>query len=390
MDFINRGADAMSAYERSLSVVSDNLANLSTPGYRAHRLMFQQSSSGAVSTDTTAIPTGGQLQATHVPTDLAIQGDGYFVVQNAGGPAYTRDGSFHMDPKGNLLYGSQNLAVLGYPAANGTVSGTLSPLQIPVGQATSSHGSSTATATGNLDASAAVYVPASGSVPESGGVQRTQTTLYDSLGNAHTVNVTFTKTATNTWSWTLTPASGDSLTPGSGQLAFDSTGKPTTPNATLTLTPGGGAAANQPITLDFSQLTQTAGASSAAVQADAFQSGTLSSFTVGTDGTINGQFSNGATQVLGRVALARFADPAGLSQLGGNLLSASDSSGPAQIGTAGQGPFGTISQGNLEGSNVDLSVEFERMIISQRAYQANSRVMQAGDQMWQELMDLRH
>jgi flagellar hook protein FlgE len=391
MDSIQRGADSMSVFEHNLDLVGNNLANLQTTGYRAQRVTYDQSATGHVTGTLSVDPRGGQLQATHVPTDAAIQGDGFFIIQGPDGPLYTRDGSFHMDPQGNLLFGDQGLAVMGYGARNGFVddSAPVAPVRIPLGRQTVSHGSTAATASGNLDASASAYVAATDTTAESGGVLRTQATLDDSLGIPHTVSFTFTKTGTNAWHWTATLDDGSSLSPPEGDISFDSSGEATPPSVTLTLAPGGGAAQGQAVTLDFSGLTQRSGASDAVVSGDTFQSGTLSSFSVGTDGTITGTYSDGTNAVLGRIPLARFSNPAGLRQLDGNLLAGTGDSGVAQVGVAGSGSFGTIEQGNLEGSNVDMTVEFSRMIMAQRAYQANSRLIRTGDEMWQDLLDLK-
>ena len=394
MQFIGRAADAMSAYQQSLDTLGENLGQIQTRGYRARRTSFVEAARGGVATRVDVLQGQGALESTHQVTDLALDGSGLFVIQGPSGQMYTRDGSFHLDSQGRLLCSGQNLEVMGYGVdAHGQVdyASGLVPVRIPVGQPAAGQGSGTIHLGGTLDATAATYVPAAGTVPESGGVAHSKVTLYDSLGVAHAVSVDITKTGTNTWAWkaSLDASDTSTLSAASGQITFGGDGRPTSASPTLVLDPASGANAGQSVTLDVSQLSQVAGQAAVTAQADGFTTGTLSSFTVGTDGIVTGQYTTGGTTVLGQLALARFADPGSLKQAGDNLMVATDTSGSAQIGLASQGGFGTVQQGSLEGSNIDVTVEYAKMMLSQRAYQANSQLMKIGDEMWQQLMAVR-
>ena len=394
MQFIRSAADAMSAYQQSLDTLGGNLAGIQTRGYRARRTSFVEGPRGGVTTKEEVLQGQGALEATNQPTDLAIDGSGLFVIQGPSGRMYTRDGSFHLDSNGRLLCAGQGLEVMGYGVdAQGHVdlASGLVPLRIPVGGQAAGQGSAGIHLGGTLDATAATYVPAVGTVPESGGVAHSKVTLYDSLGVAHAVTLDITKTGTNTWAWKASLDAGDAstLSGAGGQITFGGDGRPTSAAPTLVLDPASGANPGQAVTLDISQLSQVAGQATVTAQADGFTTGTLSSFTVGTDGIVTGQYTTGGTAVLGQLALARFSDPGSLEQAGDNMLVATDASGSAQVGLASQGGFGTVQQGSLEGSNVDVTVEYARMMLSQRAYQANSQLMRVGDEMWQQLMAVR-
>lgn len=393
MDCINHAAGAMSNYERAIDVISGNMGNMQTPGYHAHRMTFQVSSHGVVTSRTDVLPVNGPLEATRVPTDMAIQGDGYFVVQDGSTQSYTRDGSFHVDAGGRLQFGSRNLPVLGYGASGGVVnaSGGLVPLVLPVGASSAAQASTRVSLAGNLDASAAIYVPGSGSTAESGGVARVTTHVLDSLGVSHEVDLVLKKVASGTWSWeaSVPAADGSVLHGATGQITFGSDGKATSGSPQFTIDPPGGAQAGQALTLDVSALAQLAGSSTVSGQGDGSAPSTLTSFTVGPDGTVTGTYGTGATQVLGQVVLAHFSNPAGLTQLDGNLLAATADSGMAHVGAPGTGSLGSIQQGSLEGSSVSITEEFARLMLAQRGYEANSRLLQTGNQMWQTLMQMQ-
>ena len=242
---------------------------------------------------------------------------------------------------------------------------------------------------GNLSADAAPYVPASGSTPASGTAPYTRTIkVYDSLGEPANVTLSFTRnTAANTWNWS---ASGDAGAAGSGTITFDTTGKQTGATGTVTLSPTDGAAGNQAITPDFSGITQIAGASSASpTSQNGFAPGTLQSFSVGDDGSISGVFNNGLTRVLGQMALADFPNDAGLQRQGDNTYATSINSGLPTIGTALSGSLGKISTGYLEQSNVDLSSEFSNMIVSQRGFQANTKIITTVDQLLNDVIQMK-
>jgi flagellar hook protein FlgE len=224
----------------------------------------------------------------------------------------------------------------------------------------------------------------------------TTMTVFDSLGIAHSVKITFTKTDANAWSWAATKDAADNGiaidagTPGvnSGTLTYTSGGVFSASTGTLSFTFPGGATATTP-KIDMTQMTQFSGTSQPAGQTDGFTSGTLVTFAVGDAGTLSGVYSNGQTQVLGQIALANFLNSAGLLRAGQNNFSATSASGAANIGAAGTGGRGTVTTGALEMSNVDLATQFTGMITAERGFQANSRVITTSDEMLQELVNLK-
>ena len=403
------GISAIEAQQTSMDVIGNNIANVNTTAYKSGRVTFEdqlsQTIQGAstpaanvggtnpqqvglgvrVSSIGTVMAQGG-LQSTAKPTDMAIQGNGYFMLGNTNGTgvSYTRDGSFTLDSNGNLVNGSSGAYVLGWKAdPNGKIDATqqitsASKLSIPVGGLTAVQPTSMISFGGNLSADAAGSTAA-----------YTRTTkVYDSLGEAANVTLAFTPgTAANTWNWT---ASGDAGATGSGSITFDATGKQTGSTGTVTLSPTDGATATQPITPDFSGVTQIAGASSAApTSQNGFAPGTLQSFSVDDTGAISGIFNNGLTRVLGQMALADFPNDAGLSRAGGNTYTPSINSGLPTIGTALSSSLGKISTGYLEQSNVDLSNEFTSMIVTQRGFQANTKIITTVDQLLNDVIQLK-
>jgi flagellar hook protein FlgE len=256
-------------------------------------------------------------------------------------------------------------------------SAALQPLQ--VGSVTSpSVASTTINITANLDSATTVGGTASSSLP-----------VYDSLGTAHTLSVTYTKTAANTWDYTVTVPSADIAggtgtitTVGSGTLNFDGNGTLTSTTGVVPISiPTLADGATSPLTLTgpfgtttSPTVTQTALASATnATTTDGFASGTLTTYAVQSDGTIQGTFSSGNTLVLGQVSVASFANIQGLANTGNNSYQPTAASGAAVIGIAGTGGRGTVVGGSVEGSNVDIATEFAKLIVAQQAYSANAK-----------------
>jgi flagellar hook protein FlgE len=325
---------------------------------------------------------------------MALAGNGFFVTQGAGGlQDYTRAGDFTTNNAGQITTPNGEL-LLGYPAVGGVVntSAALQPLQ--VGSATSPAVASTSMQiTANLNADAAVGATASSTLP-----------VYDSLGTAHTLSVNYTMTAPGTWSYAvtipssdLTPAgTGATTTVGSGTLNFDSSGMLTSTEATgatATTPPSAGIALAMPPTgttfadgaapmavnwalqtAGNSTITQTATASgTSATSTNGFASGTLTGYSVGPDGTIDGIFSSGATAALGQVAVASFANVQGLASTGNNNYQPTAASGSAVIGLPETGGRGSVAGGYVEQSNVNIATEFAKLIVAQQAYSANAK-----------------
>ena len=414
------GLDASSA---ALSTAANNLANLNTIGYKDQQIQFadlfyqnlgsdgagdpvQQGAGVKVSSQPSNF-TQGDVTSTGVDTDVAINGNGFFVVQQNGVQSYTRAGNFEVGTN-NLLETAGGQQVLGYPAVNGVVNTSQGLGTISLGAGAISPAAVTAnvTLTSNLDATAAV-----------GSTYSTQATIYDSLGGSHAITFTYTKTATNTWDYNVTIPAADingataPVSVGSGTLVFNGDGTLATPTKNPTITVPPVPLVTDPVTpqstfadganqLSFTWnlanaagtglLTQLAGANStASIQQDGTSSGTLEKFSIGSDGTITGSFSNGTTTTLGQIALASFADEQGLSRNGGNDFSPTLASGQPTVGGPTSGGLGSISGGALEQSNVDIATEFASLIVAQRTYEANARVVTTFDTIAQDTIALK-
>jgi flagellar hook protein FlgE len=401
-----------------MDVIGNNIANVNTVGYKSGRVNFQDIMSQTIHGATApqgglgsinpaqiglgmtvagidVLQTQGNLQSTGKTTDMAIQGDGFFIESDGSATYYTRDGAFDIALDGSLANPASGMKVQGWQAdSNGQIDVTqpLTNLVIPIGQRTTALATSNVTLSGNLDAGAAV----ADAVP-------TTMTVFDSLGVSHSVKVTFTKTAANAWTWAATKDAADTgmtitnvpysagppVVPAvnNGTLNFTTSGAVSGTTGTLSFTFPDGAKATTPA-IDLTQLTQFSGTSQPAGQTDGFTSGTLTTFAVGDAGTLSGVYSNGQTQVLGQIALASFLNSAGLLRSGQNNFSATSASGASSVGMAGSGGRGTVTTGALEMSNVDLATEFTGMITAERGFQANSRVITTSDQMLQTLVSL--
>jgi len=389
-----------------MDVIGNNIANVNTVGFKSGRVNFQdilsQTMRGATSANaglgsinpaqiglgmTVAgidiLHTQGNLQSTGKLTDMAIQGDGFFVLANGIQQYYTRDGAFDISLDGSLVNPASGLKVQGWQANSaGVVDTTKVPgdVLIPIGQRTTALPTSTASLRGNLDAGSA-----------NGATGTTTLTVFDSLGVSHSVKLTFTKTAANAWSWTAAgdPANPGTTTTSTGTVTFTTGGLVSATTGSLSVAFTNGATSPSLPTLDFSNMTQFSGASEPVAQTNGFTSGTLVTFGVGNGGEITGVYSNGQTQLLGQIAMASFLNPAGLLRAGQNTFQTSSASGVPSIGRPGQGNRGTVTTGALEMSNVDLATQFTGMITAQRGFQANGRVITTSDEMLQELVNLK-
>jgi len=392
------------AHQLMLDVVGNNIANVNTPGYKASRVDFSdilsQTLQGATAPSATSggvnprqvgpgvavgsvTPqfTQGDMQITNRPTDMAIQGQGFFILSNGTTNYFTRAGSFQLDANGNLVD-----AVTGFK-----VQGITGDIQIVAGTATSPVRSSAATFKGNLDSGAAT-----------GATYTSTYSIVDSLGSSHSLTLTFSKSA-SAGTWTFASSSSDGgmsisgTNPGSGTITFDATGNITGGSiGTISLNFTNGASSAQTITLDFASGTNTspvsgfASSSSVALRTqNGAASGILQGFTVSADGKITGLYSNGATTTLATLKLASFSNSAGLSREGSNLFRDSANSGVPATGTPGTGDRGKVTSGTLEGSNVDLAEEFTKLIVAQRGFQANARVITSTDEVLQEAVNLK-
>ncbi|HEY3783291.1 MAG TPA: flagellar hook protein FlgE [Fimbriimonadaceae bacterium] len=404
---------SIEAQQERMDVIGNNLANVNTTGFKGSDTSFEdlisnvitqgvnplQFGQGVMVGSTSTDETQGTLNATGQPSDLAIQGDGYFVVANGSNQAYTRDGQFTLNSNGELVQASTGNAVLGWSAdASGNIAnaGAITPastINIPLGSLSSAQATSAVGIGGNLSTTASATATATMGV-----------NVYDSLGGTHGVNLSFGNRtsppgagapagATSSWTWTATEGTtnvGSSTSTGNQPLYFDANGNLMNPTALGNITiPAANGAAATTVALNFSGLTQNA--SSSLVQATSVNGaapGSLQSFTIGSDGTITGVFSNGMTKTLAQVAMASFTNDQGLANLGDNLVSQTLGSGPPTIGVAGTGARGGIQAGFLEQSNVDVGTQFTNLIVTQRGYEANTKVVTAVNQMLQDLLSM--
>ncbi len=397
---------SLNLHQNYLDVIADNLANATTTGFKASRVVFQDQFSQIMSygsapsaaqggINPTQIGLGvklgyispmftqGMLQSTGRNTDLAIQGDGFFIYDQGMDRRYSREGSLEIDANGFLVNNSTGLRIQGWQAPD---DGSAIDLNQPIGEIFIPLNDTLALATknavmgGNFDSETAL----------NGKIEAT-VAVYDSLGNATTVPITFTRTTNNAastvWSWTAgAPANG-----GSGTITFDTGGQCTASTGTNITIPGANGAAQTSFTMDVSKLTMLANDSSISMTSqDGLAAGTVSDvYATPNTGEIYVVYSNGLKKEIGQIAVARFTNPSGMLRAGQNLFREGLNAGTAQIGTANSNGRGIIASGYLEASNVDMAQEFTNMILAQRGFQASSRIINTSDEILQELVNLK-
>ncbi|HZL80968.1 MAG TPA: flagellar hook protein FlgE [Demequina sp.] len=384
------GISGLRSHQTMLDVTGNNIANVNTTGFKSSQTQFQdalsqvvQNASGAQAGTGGTNPaqvglgvrvagvttnfTQGASQLTGRSTDMMIQGDGFFVVRKGADTFYTRAGGFDFDATGQMVLPGEGALVQGWAAVNGVIdtNSPLTDLRVPAGTLMGAIATTSATYEGNLQSDAATGTTIERAVK-----------AYDSTGVEREITLTFTKSAAG---WSLAAADGTS-TAAPGAMTFAADGSLTSPTG---FTLGS-------VSVDLSTVTGFAGVQTAAASTqDGHSAGTLQAFSLGADGTITGSFSNGLKQTVGRIALGNFTNPAGLEKAGGSLFRTTVNSGNAQVGAAGTGGRGGLAGGALEMSNVDLSSEFTNLIIAQRGFQANSRVITTSDELLQELVNLK-
>lgn len=394
----------------ALSTIANNLANLNTVAYKQARTLFRdlfyqtigttgagdpiQSGAGSAVDSVSSNFTSGSVQTTGVNTDVAIGGNGFFVVEKDGIQSFTRAGNFSKSKEGTLVT-SDGEQVLGFPAVNGVISQLqgLSPLVVGSGYVSPANATTSVKLTTNLDANAAV-----------GDVYTAPVTVYDSLGQTHVLTYKFTKTGTSAWQYDISIPGAEvgsanaSVSLATGSLTFDGLGNLVTPAADVSgIAISGLVDGANPISFAWklydgtgSAVRQVASASSTSkTEQDGYSSGSLLDFSIGNDGVVEGKFSNDKSMVLGQVVLANFANVQGLTRMGGNSYRATLASGAASIGAPGTGGRGTLSGGALELSNVDIAGEFAQLITAQRGFQANARAITTFDEITQETINLK-
>ncbi len=425
------GVASIKAQQSRMNVIGDNLANVNTTAFKSSRVSFAEmmsqtsrSASGAtggrggvnpiqfglgVSVSATDMNNNqGALNQTNRQTDLAIQGNGYFVTSNSQRMGYTRDGSFQVDSSGNLVQAATGERVLGWKADSlGIIDATkaLSAtdyVQIP-NSLNSVQVTSKAIWAGNLNAAS---VPAD--------TVTSSIRVYDSLGGSHDLNLVMTNHqnppagtppagANSSFDWQVWegPAGtgtlmGSSASAGNERMYFDTSGKRVTAlpvgtdNKVTVAPPVGTPYAPFTIGLNFNAVSQLTGASQVnAIDQDGFAPGSLQNFAISQDGIITGIFTNGLTRPIAQIAMAGFSNPEGLERSGNNMFLESDNSGKALIGLPRTGSRGILNTGFLEQSNVDIGSEFTDLIVTQRGFQANTKVVTTVDELLQELINMK-
>lgn len=498
------GVSGLRNHQVRMDVIGNNIANVNTVAFKAGRVTFKEGFSqllqgasrppgdqgginpiqvglGMQIGSVDQIFNQGNIEATGLGTDLAIQGDSLFVVRKGNQSFYTRSGNFQVDARGQLVSPTNGFVVQGRMYENGVMQDGFEDIRLPFGQKVSSRPTSEVTLAGNLNASSPIFQgdfldPLDRALPiNEGAWTESQIAVYDSQGTKHDVKLQMWKTGANEWEWRLDPSTSasqqlfttDSSSPPSPiQLSAPPTGyeilpenvrvtspsgaeytspfawsfaggpppqidftvdmpsdvdievsyfmSPTTADpgvngGTLTFDPTGIMTSNITAQLDFAVpganpvqlevvldggvngLTQFASTASTAVlrDQDGYTAGALQNFSIDRFGLITGFFTNGTTSPLAKIVLADFNNPAGLLRVGDNMYQESANSGSGILGFALEGSQSQMTSGALEMSNVDLAQEFTSMIIAQRGFQANGKVVSASDEMLQELMNVK-
>jgi flagellar hook protein FlgE len=390
------GISGLRAHQQMMDVTGNNIANVNTTGYKSSQTVFQDTLSQMVNaagapqnqaggTNPAQVGLGvrlasinanfgqGAAQTTGKSSDMMIQGDGFFVVKSGGEALYTRAGSFTFDANGSLTTPNGQI-VQGWSADGGgnvNTAGAPGDIKLPIGISLAPEETTRFTLTGNLSFEAPQNTAVAPALT-AGSFKVIPIPVIDQNGASDILEVTLTKTGPNQWAAT-TPA-GNPAVP----ITFTN-GKPNTNTITI-----------DGYSVDITDVTYYSGNTEARVSAsDGAAAGILSSYTVSNTGQIVGVFSNGLKQTLGQLALANFNNVNGLEKIGDSMFRSTVNSGLAQVGAAGSAGLGLITSGALEMSNVDLAQEFTNLVIAQRGFQANSRIITTSDEILQELVNLK-
>jgi flagellar hook protein FlgE len=409
------GISGLHAHQQMMDVTGNNIANVNTVGYKASTVQFQDTLSqmlgaagapqnGQGGTNPAQVGLGvknsgiisnfaqGSQQTTGRSGDMMIQGDGFFITRSGNEMMYTRAGSFTFDANG-LLVSASGEPVQGWTAKDGVVNAAAKPddIRMPLGSTIEPKETGKITLKGNLSSD---DIP-DGNQPKNSGTDYKTTIpvkVYDAQGATHTVVAEFARTAnvnatpsSSTWDVKLVDEKGNDISGATGQLAFDA-GKATAASAPDGIMEIGG------YKVDITDITSYSGLADARVfDTDGQAAGALTSlsYSVSDTGQIIGVYSNGRKEVLGQVAMATFKNPTGLEKVGDSSFRASVNSGYAQVGVPGSAGMGSVISGALEMSNVDLAQEFTNLVIAQRGFQANSRIITTSDELLQELVSMK-
>lgn len=431
----NTALSGLKAASTHLDVTGNNIANTGTTGFKYSRAefadlyassMFGTGSnavgSGVITADIAQQHTQGNISYTDNSLDLAVNGSGYFIVNDGGTQLYTRSGAFKVDNQGNVIDNSgNNLMGYGVDADGNLVNGELTNLTVDTSNQ-APNATSTVTQGVALNSSETVPTIAFDPTVSDSFNWSTSVSLYDSQGNEHTMTQYFVKEASNEWSMYVlidgrNPGDPASTDPYQASLSFDTSGRlqasassDFTVNADGTITladwvpatitdattdpvtwgDNGAAASTSGVTLDLRNMTQTN--TSFAVNSlsqDGYTTGQLSGLSVDETGLLFATYTNGQAIVIGQVALATFANMQGLTPVGGTAWKQSLASGEPVIGTPGSGTLGSIVSGALEDSNVDLTAQLVDLIIAQRNYQANAKTIETENAIAQTIINIR-
>jgi flagellar hook protein FlgE len=432
------GVSGLRNHQVRMDVIGNNISNVNTVAFKSGRVTFKEGfaqllqggsrppgDQGGInpiqvglgmqigSVDT--IFSQGNLETTGLNTDVAIQGNSFFVARKGNQSYYTRSGNFQIDAAGMLVSPTNGFVIQGKLAVNGAFQDGVTDIKLPFGQKTAAKATDSMKLAGNLDASVPVFTTTDpdGAGPAVAGFNadtravaanadswtETSITTFDSLGTKYDVKVYMWKTASNTWNWQVDPTNlvaagvpAGSIS-GSGTFNFASDGTLSNPAIqTIAFAPPGAAA----VTLNMDPgsgvngITQYSSLSTAVLRdQNGYTSGTLQNFSIDRTGRITGSFTNGVNVPLAQIVMADFNNPAGLLRIGDNMYQESSNSGGAVLGYALEGSQSSLTSGALEMSNVDLAAEFTSMIVAQRGFQANSKVITTSDEMLQELVSLK-
>jgi flagellar hook protein FlgE len=414
----------LNANATALGVIGNNLANINTVAFKASVVSFQDLVSQTVSGASLnpmqvglGVTTGsispvfsqGSIQSTTEATNVAIQGNGLFIVKSADGLAYTRGGNFAFDASGALVT-TDGCKVQGYTQIDPTTAQVITTTQVadvvvPPGVLRAPTPTTNIATLTNLNSSAATNSTFSSSVQ-----------MYDPKGTAHVLTITYTKTGPGAWSYQMslpgaevsggvsgTPSAIPAGSGGAGTITFDTAGKLATVNgaapADVTVTTpawANGAAANV-MTWDLVDATSgalaltgyAASSATSSITQNGSAPGSVNGVNILADGSITATFGAGQTVTIGKIALASFNNPKGLTKLGANRYGETQAAGQANVGPPGTGGRGTLIGSAVEQSNVDMATEFTNMILAQRGYQANSKSITVADELMQETLALK-
>lgn len=404
------GVSGLRSFQTWLEVISNNVANVNTTGFKSSRAEFADVLSQLIRAGTDPDAGGasepaqlglgvrisgmttnfsqGSLFTTGRLGDVAIQGDGFFIMRQGEATVYSRAGAFRFDANGRLSDPTGALVQGWIPDATGAIAtgGAVQDLVVDPNTTIPAVATTEVTLGGRLPSDAAV-----------GYTVTSQVTVYDSLGTGHQLDIEWTKTAANAWDQVVKDDTGTALAPATTALTFDpATGELTAPAAAVAYSFSPAGAAAQTIDFGFgtpgvgNPLQQFAGPETATVtERNGSVAGSLRALAISDGGDLIATFSNGEIRVVGRIGMATFANPGGLEKTGENHWRATPGSGLAATGSPGTAGRGSLAPGALEGSNVDMSQEFTNLIIAQRGFQANTRVVSTADDILAELMQIK-